>query len=131
MNVFEFVKSINGSKVNLIRSADDPSAVEPKYVPFIINRSMSYFIDTVLLANEMNRYPEAPKIAQYEFLLETVRPGKRFSKWHKGDTEQLEVLQQYYKCSMAKAAEILQVITDEQYKSIKTKIDQQANASNQ
>lgn len=129
MNVFEFVKSINQTKPNLIRTADDPTATEAKYVPFIVNRSLSYFVDTVLIANEINQHANLPKIMQYEFLLNTVRPGKRFSKWHKGDNSRLELIQQYYSCSLSKAAEIDKILTDEQYQVIQEKIDRQANAT--
>jgi hypothetical protein len=47
---FDFLKAINETKENLI--VDDET--EKQYSPYMINRGLSYFNDTVLIANEMN-----------------------------------------------------------------------------
>ena len=50
MNPFEYVNAINMTKQDIM--IDD--IAEKAYNPFIVNRSLSYFRDTVLMANEIN-----------------------------------------------------------------------------
>lgn len=52
----DWLKSINQTKDDLSKS-DDPDVMK-SYPPFIINRSLSYFEDTIFFANEMNQYPD-------------------------------------------------------------------------
>ena len=63
MNPFDFVNSVNYTKVDIMN--DD---VEKSYLPFIINRQLSYFPDTVAVANEMNRYHQLDNKLQFHFL---------------------------------------------------------------
>ena len=79
MNPFDFVNAICDSKQNLI--IDDIS--EKLYTPFMVNRSLSYHYDTVLLANEMNQRHFLDKKLQNDFLINIVRRKKRFAKWIK------------------------------------------------
>ena len=79
---FDFLNAINLTKANLM--AEDDFVVKD-YTPFMVNRGLSYFHDTVLLANEMNRYSELDNDIQFSFLLNSVTKRKRFSKWHKKD----------------------------------------------
>jgi hypothetical protein len=52
MTPFDFINAINFTKKDLF--SEDPMA-KKDYAPFIINRGLGYFPDTVLYANEMNR----------------------------------------------------------------------------
>ena len=105
MKPFDFVNSINVSKDNLIEK--DPDC-EKDYVPFLTNRALSYFPDTVLYANVMNGYPFLSNKLQYEYLLNSIRPKRRFSKWAKRDeSENIKALSRYYGYSMKKAEEVL------------------------
>ena len=52
MGPFDFIKAINAHK-NIMKS-DDPLA-EKDYIPFLVNRGLSFFQDTVIQVNEMNR----------------------------------------------------------------------------
>jgi hypothetical protein len=81
MNPFDFLTSINKTKVNLLN--EDPENIK-NYDPFLVNRSLSYFQDTVFLANEMNKCV-LPKDMQYNFYLNGVSKKSRFSKWVKAD----------------------------------------------
>ena len=74
-----YLTAINWSKEKLLDS--DDKDWEKKYPPFIINKGLSYFPDTVMYANEMNRLHHASKHLQFSFLLNTIRNKKRFSKW--------------------------------------------------
>ena len=117
---FDFANAINHSKQNLI--VDDWS--EKQYNPFIVNRSMSYGADTVIYANEMNSRPHLDRRLQFDFLINTVRPRKRFNKWLKPETvEVLSTIQEYYGYSIDKARQVLPLLTDVQLETIKNKLN--------
>lgn len=118
MNFFDFLNSINETKKDLI--AEDPLN-EKEYNPFMINRGLSQFFDTVMFANEMNRYSGAPKKWQYDFYLKAIPKKKRFSKWHKSDglTDDVKLIKQVYDYSTARALEALNLLTDEQLNQLR------------
>ena len=66
MNVFEFVSSINHTKVDLMSGSENDKAAEEFYNPFVVNRSLSYFVDTLFYANEINKY-DIDKKLQYHY----------------------------------------------------------------
>ena len=74
MNPFKYLNEINYGKRNIMVDEE----TEKAYVPFVINRSLSYFPDTVALANEMNRYGHLESRLQFAFLIYTIRKRKRF-----------------------------------------------------
>jgi len=117
MNPFEFVNSINITKKDLIEDN------EKDYNSFMVNRSLSYFNDTVLLANEMNKYHHLDDKLQYHFLLNTVRKRKRFSKWVKPETvNDIEAVKEYYGYSNDKARQVLPLLSPESLTKIKNKV---------
>lgn len=119
MNPFEYIKSINDTKQNLINDEES----EKGYNPYIVNHSLSYFSDTVHIVNVMNRYHALDKKLQYDFLLNIVRKRKRFSKWNKPDeVENLEAVKEYYGYSNEKAKSILPLLNQEQVEIIKQRI---------
>ena len=119
MNPFEFVNAICDSKENLI--VDDIS--EKSYNPFMINRSLSYHFDTVLLANEMNQRAFLDKKLQFDFLINTVRKKKRFAKWKKPEaSDDLEVVKEYYGYSNEKARQVLPLLNGDQMGQLKQRI---------
>lgn len=120
MNPFEFINCINDSKRDVI--AEDPE-VEKEYSPFMVNRGLSYFYDTVLWANEMNQNHQIPKKWQFQFLLNSIPRKKRFSKWHKRTEEKtLKLVMEFYNYSSEKAKQALTVLTEEQLKTIEEKL---------
>ena len=93
---------------------------EKAYAPFMINRSLSYFNDTVLMANEMNIKHHLDAKLQYQFLINIVRKRKRFSKWIKPELDNdIEVVKEYYGYSNEKAKDALNILTEEQVELIK------------
>jgi hypothetical protein len=120
MTPFDFINAINLTKKDLF---EDPLA-EKDYVPFIVNRGLSYFPDTVLYANEMNRNAGIPKDWQFSFFLNTITKKKRFSKWHKkeAETESLKLVMEYFGYSSEKALEALNILTEEQLSMIREKL---------
>ena len=96
---------------------------ESSYSPYMVNRALSYFPDTIFYAAEMNRLWELDNRLQYDFLREAVRRRKRFSKWFKPEkVDDLEILKRYYNFSNDKARAALAALTDEEIKTIRDKI---------
>ena len=119
MKPFEYVNSITHTKQNIM--VDD--VTEKSYNSFMINRSLSYFQDTVALANVMNQYHHTDNKLQYHFLINIIRKRKRFSKWMKPETESdIEVVKEYYGYSNEKAKQILPLLSPEQITIIKQKV---------
>lgn len=124
-NPFDYITSVSQTKKNLIRDSENAELAEKQYNAFLTNRGLSYFPDTIMYANDMNMHSHLDNLLQYEYLFHSVRKGKRFSKWAKADKQQNIVdLSEYYGCSLNKAKEIANVLTEEQYLEIKKKLDQ-------
>ncbi len=69
MKLGDYLNAINYSKDDLF--ADEEAA--KGYAPFIINRCLSYFPDTILQANEMNTNSELGKQEQFDYLRHSIR----------------------------------------------------------
>ena len=120
MNPFDFVSAINKKQDIMHDDLDEKS-----YNSFMVNHAYSYFPDTVLQVNEMNRYHEIDSKLQNDFLLNTIRENpKRFSKWNKPFTdESLEAVKEYYGYSSSKARSALSLLSTEEINIIKKKVD--------
>ena len=117
----DWLNSINFNKKNPIE--EDPSTIKD-YAPYIINRCLSGNIDSILFANEMNKYSFLDKDMQYSFYLNTLRKKKRFSPWLRKDkVTDLEIVKQYYGYSNEKAFQALKILTPEQINFIKQRLD--------
>jgi hypothetical protein len=121
MSPFDFINAINQTKVDLFK---EPLA-NKDYDAYIVNRGLSFFHDTVVQANVMNRYSFLPNEWQFRFLLNSIAKKKRFSKWAKKDkaTESLKLVQEYFGYSSEKAKEALRILSDEQLNEIKLKLN--------
>ena len=119
MKPFDYVNSINTTKKDIM--VDDMT--EKSYLPFMINRSLSYFADTVLMANEMNKHHHLENRMQYDFLRNIVRKRKRFSKWAKAQKESdIDAVKEYYGYSNEKARQALTLLSPDQITIIKNKV---------
>ena len=117
----DWLNSINFNKENLIE--EDPSTIKD-YAPYIINRCLSGNIDSILFANEMNKYSFLDKDMQYSFYLNSLRKKKRFSPWLRKDkVTDLEIIKQYYGYSNEKASNALKILPPEQIKFIKQRLE--------
>ena len=98
---------------------------EKEYVPYVVNRSLSYHGDIVMYANQMNLLPGLPPLLQFQYLLNTVRGYKRpFQKWQKRETvENLDAVKEYYGYSNEKAKEALSLLSDAQIDEIKKNLN--------
>jgi hypothetical protein len=123
MSPFDFINAINQSKEDLIAKSDNPELAEKIYEPFIVNRGLSFFTDTILYANEMNRLALLDKKPQFAYLLNSIRPRKRYSKWFKQEKiEKLDIVSEYFGYNKSKAKDIINILTDDQIKIIKEKL---------
>ena len=108
----DFLTAINLSKKNIM--VDDALA-EKEYVPFVMNRTMSYFQDTVLHANEVYLRGHLDNRLQNDYLLNSIRKKKRFARWLKPEVNKdVDAIKEYYSCNYRKAHEIAKVLTGEQ-----------------
>jgi hypothetical protein len=110
LNPFDFVNSITTTKENLI--VDD--ITEKAYAPYMVNRSLSNFLDTVFFGNEMNRLHGLDKKMQYDFLRLSIKKAKRFSKWAKAEkSEDIDAIKFVYNVSNEKARSYLKTMKPE------------------
>ena len=119
MNPFEYLTAINDTKNDIM--VDD--IAEKGYNSFMVNRGLSYFQDTVLMANEMNQHAHLDHRLQFDFYINIVRKKKRFSKWLKPQTaSDVEVVKEYYGYSNEKARQALSLLTPEQINALEKKV---------
>jgi Bacteriophage clamp loader A subunit len=112
----EYLTSINQTKKNVILDNESEKA----YPPFIINKCLAAFHDTILFSNEMNMYPHLDKKMQYDFLINSINPRKRFSPWErKALIDNLEVVKEYYGYNTDKALQALRILSKDQLEDIK------------
>ena len=115
MKLSEYLNAINHSKDDLL--VDEHA--EKKYVPFVVNRCLSYFPDTIMQANEMNVLPNAEKKMQFDYLRHSIRKRRRFSKWlKKGSDDRVESIKLFYGYGTKKALEAMKVLSDEKVDQI-------------
>lgn len=124
LSPFDFVNAISYTKEPLM---DDPEVYEKDYVPYIVNRSLSYHLDSILYANDMNMFHRLDKPLQFSYLLHSLRARKRFSRWSKPDSdESLKLVQKEFGCNVRRAAEILNILSESDIAQLK---QQQEDAS--
>ena len=116
MNPFALISSISNTKLDILENEKD-------YNAFMVNRGLSYFPDTVIYANEMNKFHHLDSRLQYTFLINIIRKRNRFSKWNKSDeSEDINAIKEYYGYSNEKARDVLPLLSNENLNIIKGKI---------
>ena len=118
----DYLNAINHTKERLLDSEDEEW--EKKYPPFVVNKCVYPFQDTIMLVNEINQLPHLDKKLQFDFLLNSVRSRKRFTPWLKANKlDNLEDVKEYYNYSNDKAKQALDILTDEEIATIKQKLN--------
>ena len=110
---------------SILQTKKDVLDEEKDYKSFLVNRSLSYHMDCILYANQMNmNHGLSPKL-QYQYFLNTIRPMKRkFQTWQKqAAIKDLDCVKEYFGYSNEKAKEALRILTDEQIAFIKEKLE--------
>jgi len=117
----DIIPSILERKNVVLNTPED----DKSYVPFVVNKAISFHTDCILLVNEMNLLPTLDKKLQYQFLLHTVRSWRRpFRKWMKLEkVEDLDIIKSHYNVSDSKAKEYLTILSQDQLNEIKTQMN--------
>ena len=118
----DYLNAINHTKERLLDSEDEQW--EKKYPPFIVNKCVAPFPDTLMLVNEINQLHHLDKKLQFDFLLNSLRTRKRYTPWMKAKKlKNLEYVKEYYGYNNEKAKIALDILSDEQVSAIKQKLN--------
>ena len=118
----DYLNAINVSKDSLLDTEDE--MWEKKFYPFIINKCVAPFEDTVMLVNEINQLHHLDKKLQFDFLINSLRPRKRYAPWLKAKKlKNLEYVKEFYGYNNDKAKVALDILDDEQISAIKEKLN--------
>ena len=117
----DYLNAINHTKEKLLDSEDE--MWEKKYAPFIVNKCLAPFTDTILLVNELNQHHQLDKKLQFDYLLNSLRPRNRFAPWMKAKKlDNLEDVKEFYGYSNEKARDALDILDTKQISAIKKKL---------
>ena len=118
----EYLNAINYEKKNLMDTDDE--MWEKKYPPFIVNKCLAPFPDTIFKVNEMNKHHQLDKKLQFDFLLNSLRTRKRYTPWLKAKKlKDIEYVKEYYGYNNEKAKVALDILDNEQVKTIKNSLN--------
>ena len=119
MSPFDFLNEINYGKKNII--IDD--ITEKQYNSFMVNRGLSYFKDTVVIANEMNINHHLDNRLQFDFLINIIRRKRRFSKWNKPQiVDDLDVIKECYGYSNKQAKAVHNLLSSDKIGELRKKV---------
>ena len=122
----DYLKAINKTKEKLMDT--DDKMWEKKYSPFIVNKCVAPFPDTIHLVNELNIHHYLDSKLQFDFLLNSLRSRDRYTPWLKAKKiKNIEYVKEYYEYSNEKAKAALDVLNDEQIKTIKDSLSKGGN----
>jgi hypothetical protein len=110
---------------SILQTKKDVLEDEKDYNAFLVNRALSYHIDCILYANQMNMNSKIDNKLQYHYFLNTIRPMKRkFQAWQKTEkAEDLNIVKEYFCYSNEKAKSSLRILNKQQISSIKEKLE--------
>ena len=118
----DYLNAINVSKDSLLDTEDE--MWEKRFAPFIVNKCVAPFEDTVMLVNEINQLHHLDKKLQFDFLINSLRPRKRYAPWKKAKKlKNLEYVKEFYGYNNEKAKAALDILDDEQISAIKNKLN--------
>ena len=67
----DYLNAVNSTKERLMDTEDE--TWEKKYPPFIVNKCVAPFQDTIMLVNEINQFHHLDKKLQFDFLINSLR----------------------------------------------------------
>ena len=117
----DYLKAINQTKENLLDTEDEEW--QKRYPPYIVNKCLAPFTDTILLVNELNQHHHLDKKLQFDYLLNSLRPRNRFAPWMKAKKlDNLEDVKEFYGYGNEKARDALDILDTKQISAIKKKL---------
>ena len=118
----DYLSAINQTKEPLLDSEDEQWT--KKYPPFIINKCVAPFPDTILLVNEITQLHHVDKKLQFDFLLNSLRARSRYAPWLKAKKlKDIEYVKEFYGYGNAKAKSALDLLSDEELSAIKQRLN--------
>ena len=118
----DYINAINYTKEPLLDTEDEEWI--KKYPPYIVNKCIAPFTDSVMLVNEINQLHHLDKKMQFDFLINSLRPRKRYAPWMKAKKlESLEYVKEFYGYNNEKAKAALDILNDEQISAIKERLN--------
>jgi hypothetical protein len=121
---FDFINSINNKTPQL--PMDEVGIKD--YIPFMVNRGLSFNQQTIMFANEINLWSSTmPKEWQYDFYWHGIPKGKRYDKWIKKEESKdkdLALVQKYFRINILRAKEALRILTEDQLSVIRKMLEQ-------
>ena len=121
----DYLTSINKTKHNIMRDDNVDPQVITGYPAFMIRRMMSYHLDTVLYANELNKLYDLDNQMQYEYMLHAVPKKNRYATTHKvQNPDAVALLKKFYNYSDAKALAVLSLHTGDDIARIKEQLSE-------
>lgn len=118
MSPFDIINSITQTKKSLI-----DETTEKMYDPFMVNKGLSYFKDTIFYAQEMNINYHLDSKLQYDYLFNSIRKSKRYAKWVKKEKDDdIDAVKKYFNYGYRKAQEACLILSKDQISYIKEKV---------
>ena len=118
----DYINAINYTKEPLLDTEDEQWV--KKYPPYIVNKCIAPFPDSVMLVNEINQLHHLDKKLQFDFLINSLRPRKRYAPWMKAKKLiSLEYVKEFYGYNNEKAKAALDILNDEQISAIKERLN--------
>lgn len=118
-SLWDYVSAIAETKKDL--------EITKAYNTFMINRSLSFFMDTIFYANEMNIWwRNVDNQMHFDYLRNSIRAKRRRSgKWPKPNKdENLEAVMKFYGYGRREAFDALSVMDLEHIEMIKQQLEQ-------
>lgn len=123
-NPFDYLNDINYDKKDIIRNSPNFELAAKGYNPWLTNKTLSYFQDTIMYSNEMNKNPHLINQMQFDYFLNSINKRKRFAKQSKKViSDDANNVAKYYGYSLRRAEEVLSILTADQIKTIKQKLE--------
>jgi hypothetical protein len=119
-DTFTIVRAISKGKPNYFADNQMQTMAEKEYSAFLINKALSFFVDTVLYANEMNQRGHLENRLQHDYLINTVRPMYRQpERWPKPQKDDdIKAVMEYYSCNYNRAKEYVMVLSEDHLSEI-------------
>jgi hypothetical protein len=121
---FDFIKSFSNKKEIWGVETDGKD-----YVPFVVNRGLSFMQDCVHYSNIMNQYHELPEKAQHDFYFNAIPKGRRYAEWIKAEECDADVrlVSEYYCINNRMAKKYVEMLSGDQLLIIREKMNRGGN----
>lgn len=112
-NPFEIISQLNATTADHYDDIGDKTYTTNA---FMIDRGMSYFLDSIMLAAEITQRHHMPPQWKYDFYRFAIQPkkSKKFAKWAKQQKDDdIDLIMQAYNVNRRKATQIRSTINND------------------